>query len=151
MLVQSLKDIFVRDLNALKNEVELYQNEDRLWYIEKRISNSGGNLCLHLVGNLKTFIGLKIGGLAYTRDRPFEFSGKNVPRAELIQSIDETIEVVMKTLDNIKESDLDKEFPLQIFSKKSSIGFMLVHLSTHLKYHLGQINYHRRLLDIENK
>jgi uncharacterized damage-inducible protein DinB len=43
--------------------------------------------------------------------------------------------------------DLEKEFPQQVFDKSINTEMMLMHLTTHLTYHLGQINYHRRLLD----
>ena len=51
MLNTTLIELFERDLNRLKNEISTYKNEDRLWIIEKSINNSGGNLCLHLLGN----------------------------------------------------------------------------------------------------
>ncbi|PZP49337.1 MAG: DinB superfamily protein [Pseudopedobacter saltans] len=149
-MIHTLRKLFDRDLHKLKEEIELYQNEDRIWYIEKNIANSGGNLCLHLVGNLKTYIGLHIGNFAYTRQRDLEFSLKNVPRTELIQHIQETIEIVDKSLSQLDESRLKEDFPIEVFSgKTTTIEYMLTHLATHLSYHLGQVNYHRRLLDSE--
>lgn len=149
MLKESLQSLFVRDLLRLKSEIEQYKNEDNLWLIEKEISNSTGNLCLHLIGNLNTFIGGELGKTGYVRDRPLEFSQKNIPRTELIQKIEETIEVVKQAIGNLNASDLDKDYPLvKVVEGGSSIGFMLIHLLGHLTYHLGQINYHRRLLDV---
>ena len=52
MLIEVLNSIFERDLVKLKLEIELYQDENSIWAVDKRISNSAGNLCLHLVGNL---------------------------------------------------------------------------------------------------
>jgi len=149
MLKESLQSLFVRDLLRLKSEIEQYKNESNLWLTEKSISNSAGNLCLHLIGNLNTFIGGELGNTGYVRDRPLEFSQKNVPRIELIQKIEETIEVVKQAIGNLNASDLDKDYPLvKVVEGGSSIGFMLIHLLGHLTYHLGQINYHRRLLDV---
>lgn len=149
MLKESLQSLFVRDLLRLKSEIEQYKNESNLWLIEKEISNSAGNLCLHLIGNLNTFIGGELGKTGYVRDRPLEFSQKNVPRTELIQKIEETIEVIKHGIDSLNASDLDKDYPLvKVVEGGSSIGFMLIHLLGHLTYHLGQINYHRRLLDV---
>ncbi len=147
MLIQTLHIIFQRDLIRLKKEIELYQDQEKMWSIEKSVANSAGNLCLHLVGNLKTFIGAQIGNSDYVRDRKFEFAGKDVPKEELLRSIDETIEVVTTVLGDMSEEDLNKQFPIKVFEEKTSIEFMLIHLTTHLSYHLGQINYHRRLLD----
>lgn len=147
MLIKSLKTLFTRDLNKLKQEIELYKNEKNIWKIEHDIKNSAGNLCLHLIGNLNTYIGKAIGKIDYVRNREAEFSIKNVPRSELIDKINKTIQVVNLSLSNMDENSLKEEFPVLVFDKKTSVEYMLVHLSTHLSYHLGQINYHRRLLD----
>ncbi len=150
MLLHTLQALFERDLNRLKKEIELYQDEERMWAIDKSIANSAGNLCLHLVGNLKAFIGAQLGHTGYIRDRKFEFAGKNVPKEDLLNAIVETIKVVNSAIEGMEEEDLSKEFPVKVFEEKTSIEYMLVHLSTHLSYHLGQVNYHRRLLDRPN-
>lgn len=147
MITKTLKFLFERDLNKLKVEIESYQNESNLWEIDKNISNSAGNLCLHLIGNLNTYIGAEIGKTGYIRNRPLEFSLKDIPKAELIQKIEETLIVVNNALDSLTENDLEAIYPQIVFEKEMTTGFFLVHLSTHLAYHLGQINYHRRLLD----
>ena len=147
MFMNVLKTIFERDLNRLKTEIELYTNENNLWQIEKEISNSAGNLCLHLIGNLNMFMGNVLGKTDYVRNRPLEFSLKNIPKTDLLQSIEATTVMVERTLNALHEEDLQLEYPLLVFEKKTSTAFMLIHLTTHLSYHLGQINYHRRLLD----
>ena len=146
MLIESLKTLFNRDLNQLKTEIESYQNESDIWTIQKGIANSAGNLCLHLIGNLNTYIGAQYGKTGYIRNRPLEFSLKDIPRVELLSKIEETIVVVDNALNYISEVELKKEYPLLVFKDKTSTEFMLIHLTTHLTYHLGQINYHRRLL-----
>ena len=148
MITETLKSLFNRDLNKLKVEIESYQNESQIWAIDKNISNSAGNLCLHLIGNINTFIGAELGKTGYVRNRPLEFSLKEVPRSELISKIEETILVVNTTLDSLSETDLKAIYPQIVFEKEMTTEFFLVHLATHLAYHLGQINYHRRLLDI---
>ena len=147
MPIKTLQSIFERDLNRLKKEIEQYQDQEKMWSIDNSISNSAGNLCLHLVGNLKTFVGVHMGNSDYVRDRKFEFAGKDVPKEELLKSVDEAIEVVNVTLANLTEEDLQRDFPIQVFGGSSTNEFMLIHLATHLAYHLGQVNYHRRLLD----
>ncbi|MFV8379251.1 DUF1572 family protein [Flavobacterium sp. LB3R33] len=146
MLIESLKTLFNRDLNQLRTEIESYQNESDIWTIQKGIANSAGNLCLHLIGNLNTYIGAQYGKTGYIRNRPLEFSLKDIPRVQLLSKIEETIVVVDNALNNISEVELKKEYPLLVFKDKTSTEFMLIHLTTHLAYHLGQINYHRRLL-----
>jgi uncharacterized damage-inducible protein DinB len=146
MLTETLKSLFNRDLNKLKLEIESYQNENQIWAIDKNISNSAGNLCLHLIGNINTYIGAELGKTGYIRDRPLEFSLKDIPRSELISKIEQTIVVVNNTLDSLTEADLQAIYPQIVFEKEMTTEFFLVHLATHLGYHLGQINYHRRMI-----
>lgn len=147
MLIETLKTLFNRDLNKLKSEIELFEKESEIWHIQKGITNSAGNLCLHIVGNLNTYIGAEFGKTGYIRNRALEFSLKDVPRAELINKIEETIVTINNALNSVSEEDLKKEYSLLVFDSKTSTEYMLVHLTTHLAYHLGQINYHRRLLE----
>ena len=147
MLTQTLKALFSRDLEQLKREIDQYQHEEKIWYTEKDITNSAGNLCLHLVGNLNAFIGAELGHTGYVRDRPLEFSLKNVPKHELLTKIDDTLAVVESTLDKLTAEQLAAAYPKEVFGKPMTTEYFLVHLSSHLMYHLGQINYHRRLLD----
>jgi uncharacterized damage-inducible protein DinB len=147
MLIKTLQLLFTRDLKRLRSEIESYKKEENIWKVERSIANSAGNLCLHLVGNLNTYIGKEIGKTSYVRNREAEFSIKNVPRTELLHKIDDTIRVVNQSLDNLDENALAAEFPILVFDDKTSTEYLLVHLATHLTYHLGQINYHRRLID----
>lgn len=148
MIRNTLKKLFRRDLEQLKREIELYKDEQKIWYIEKSISNSAGNLCLHLIGNLNTYIGAEFGKTGYIRNRELEFSLKDIPRNKLIQSVQDTIIVVENAIDLLRDEQLRQEYPTLVFKEKTSTEYLLVHLTTHLTYHLGQINYHRRLLDI---
>lgn len=147
MLIETLKILFNRDLNKLKFEIESYEFEKQIWAVDKNISNSAGNLALHLIGNINTYIGAQIGKTGYIRNRPLEFSLKDIPKSELIDKIENTIIVVNDVLNILTEEDLSKIYPEIVFEKEMTTGFFLVHLSTHLAYHVGQINYHRRLLD----
>ena len=150
MLLDVLRTIFKKDLNKLKLEIESYHSEKNLWRIDKSILNSSGNLCLHLVGNLNTYIGATLGQSGYIRNRDQEFSLKDIPQKELIKKIEDTLEVVDRVLATLKESDLQKEYPMVVLGEKTSTEYFLVHLAAHLNYHLGQVNYHRRLLDTIN-
>lgn len=147
MILETLKALFNRDLNRLKNEIELYRKEENLWKVDRQIANSAGNLCLHLIGNLNTYIGLEIGKTGYVRHRDLEFSLKDVPKSDLLDRIEETRIIVGQSLDTLTPEQLEEEFPVLVFENKTSTGYLLIHLTTHLTYHLGQINYHRRLLD----
>ncbi|MFT3679507.1 MAG: DUF1572 family protein [Ferruginibacter sp.] len=143
----TLTAIYNRDLNKLKAEIEQYRDEKNLWRTEKNIANAAGNLCLHLVGNLNHFIGAILGNTGYTRNRELEFSQKDISKEELILLIEGTIKVINDTLAGLNKDNLDADYPVIVFEKKMTTEYFLIHLLAHLSYHLGQINYHRRLLD----
>lgn len=147
MLIQTLKTLFNRDLEKLSQEINAYKNEKNIWLTEDGISNSAGNLCLHLLGNLNTYIGAEIGKTGYIRNRDLEFSMKDVTRQELLEGITKVKEIVQRSLDLMKDNELEQEYALLVFKEKTSTGYFLVHLAVHLGYHLGQVNYHRRMLD----
>lgn len=148
MITESLQSLFMRDLQKLKAEIEAYKNEEVIWKIDQNILNSAGNLCLHLVGNINHFIGAQLGNTGYIRNRELEFSLKDIPRTELIQQVEKTIAVVNSSLEKLSAEDLEKEYPLEALGYKMTTEYFMIHLFGHLSYHLGQINYHRRLLDI---
>lgn len=147
MIVEVLKDLFDRDLKRLETEITSYRSEANIWLVDHEINNSGGNLCLHLIGNLKTYIGAILGDNGYVRDREFEFAGKDVASSDLVKMVQETHRDVLTTLDTLSDTDLEKNYPQNLFGKEMTTCWFLMHLSSHLNYHLGQINYHRRLLD----
>jgi len=147
-LLKTLSTIFERDLTKLRNEINGYHTESNIWIIDKEIKNSAGNLCLHLTGNLNTFVCAELGDTNYVRDREFEFNGKDVPRETLVTQIDQTIVDVTSTLGQLTEEALYGDYPTLVFKEKMTTEFFLLHLSAHLNYHLGQVNYHRRLLDV---
>lgn len=147
-MVESLKEIFERDLIQLSKEIESYTKESDLWLLPKGINNTGGNLCLHLVGNLQHFIGHILGKSDYKRDRKAEFEDKNVLVSSLLMEIETTKKVVEQTLSAISNNDLETNYSIEVFGKPMTTTFFLIHLSGHLTYHLGQINYHRRLLSM---
>ena len=146
-MIETLTQLFIRDLEKLQTEISSYKNEMNLWKISGEIKNSAGNLCLHICGNLQHFFGAVLGNTGYSRNRDAEFSRKNVPLKELVEEIELTTTIVEKTLKELKEEQLKEPFPINVFGYEMTTEYFLIHLVTHLNYHLGQINYHRRLLD----
>lgn len=146
MNTETLTQLFARDFETLESEIFAYSTEENLWIKEPGINNSAGNLGLHLAGNLAHFLGAILNNSGYIRDREFEFNGK-VDRDELINRIRDSRRTVRETLDNLTPEDFSKTYPLQPFGFEMSTEYFLIHLYSHFSYHLGQINYHRRLLD----
>ena len=146
MLTKILSELYERDLAKLRTEIESYSNEGDLWKTSEGISNSGGNLCQHLTGNLQHFFGAVLGGTGYVRDRDAEFASKGTTKADLLTDIDAAEKSVKETLEKLSDEDFAKTYPIEVFGQPMTTGYFLTHLATHLNYHLGQINYHRRLL-----
>jgi hypothetical protein len=144
--VDQLRAILLRDLRALRREVEAYPDDASVWAVPEGISNSGGTLVLHLVGNLRSFVGRVIGGDGYERDRPREFGTRGLPRAELLRDIDLTIGAVSRAMPMLTAERLAAEYPMAMGAVKVNTQDLLVHLAVHLGYHLGQVDYHRRIV-----
>ncbi len=145
-MVNELMQLFERDLDRLTKEIKAYNQEADLWILPEGINNTGGNLCLHLVGNLQHFIGQVLGNSGFIRNREAEFGDKNIATATLLKEIETTKEAVSKALTSLTPEQLAANFPIEVFGKPMTTSFFLMHLSGHLNYHLGQINYHRRIL-----
>ena len=146
MLNEVLIQLYERDLKKVRAEIEQYENEADLWETADGISNSGGNLCLHITGGLQYLIGAVLGQTSYVRDREAEFTEKSVPRDQLLARIDTTIDSVTSTLAKLTTADFEKPYPLDILGHPMTSEFFVTHLVGHVNYHLGQINYHRRIL-----
>ncbi len=146
MLQEVLIQLYERDLGKLKAEVEQYAAEADLWKVSGEITNSAGNLALHLTGNLMHFFGAVLGGTGYVRDRELEFSAGGVSRERILSEIEAAAAVVKNTLESLTDRDLAENYPIEVFGHPMTTEYFLVHLATHFNYHLGQINYHRRLL-----
>lgn len=146
MLKEILLEIFERDLDNLAKEIEAYEDENKLWLVTLGTRNSGGNLALHLIGNLRHYVGGTLGNSGYVRNRDAEFAAKGIPKSEILGDIHKTKEEVLNIINGFSEDEMSKNYPIQVFHKDMSTSFFLIHLTTHLGYHLGQINYHRRMI-----
>lgn len=145
-LPDSLAAIYDRELATLRMEVEAYGSDQDLWRTVPGITNPGGNLALHLAGNLQHFIGAILGGSGYQRNRDAEFGDKSVPRGVILEQIDAAIRVVPKTIAGLGREVLDAEYPEAVAGVRLTTGDFLIHLAAHLNYHLGQLDYHRRIV-----
>lgn len=140
--------LFSRDLDKMIAEVKSYKEEENLWRIQGDVKNSSGNLCLHIIGNLQYFIGAIIGETGYIRDREAEFNTADISRENLLSSLIEAKEIVIGSLQKLDQNKLQEFYPIDVFGEKMTYEYFIIHLIAHLNYHLGQINYLRRLTEI---
>ena len=146
MMTDTLAKLYEQGLTKLRTEIESYPTEAELWKTGGSIPNSAGNLALHLVGNLNHFFGATLGGSGYVRDREAEFASGEASKEQLINEIDLALAVVKDTLSKLQSGDLEKTYPIQFQNEDVSTEYVLSYLLGHFNYHLGQIDYHRRLL-----
>lgn len=144
--IKYVASIIDRDLNKLEEEIKHYPTDESIWKLDGQIKNTAGNLCLHLCGNLQHYVGGVLGNSGYKRNRDLEFSEKGISKALLIATIQTTRQVVKTALDQLNSDNLEMEYPEKVFNYPMTTSYFLIHLCAHLGYHLGQINYHRRLL-----
>jgi len=149
MMLEFISGIITRDLRSLRKEIEAYRDERDLWQTAPGITNSAGTLALHLAGNLQYHIGALLGGSGYVRDRNAEFELRDVHRDELLRRIDAAAAAVEQTLARLTDRDLERPYPQAVGGVDTTTGDFLLHLAVHLTYHLGQIDYHRRILTKE--
>jgi uncharacterized damage-inducible protein DinB len=146
MLLPGIAALLDRDLRTLGREVEAYPDEQLIWQEIPGIPNSGGTLVLHLAGNIQHYIGARLGGTAYVRDRAAEFARRDASRSELLEEIEAARTAVRTGLARVTEPQLAADFPEVIGGATVATGEYLIHLATHFAYHLGQIDYHRRVV-----
>lgn len=143
-MVTELSQILLRDLGRLHAEISAFDSEEKLWIKKEGINNTAGNLSLHIAGNLQHFIGHVLGKSSFQRNREAEFNGQ-ASRSVLLSEIENTNASVASTLQKLSEEDLKANFPIEVLGHPMSTEYFLIHLIGHLNYHLGQINYYRRL------
>ena len=147
-MARNFARIMGRDLDAVAREVEAYTSEADMWRVVGETKNSAGTLALHIVGNLEHFIGGVLGNNGYIRDRDAEFGDRDVPREELLRRIAGCRERVIGTLEGLSPAALELPYPgkLPTHLEGASTQLFVLHLAVHLNWHLGQMNYHRRML-----
>ncbi len=132
--------------NNLKNEISQYKNESDIWLLKGEIKNSPGTLTLHLCGNLNHNFGAVLGGNGYVRNRDKEFTDRNINKAELLKLINETEKTVIPVIESLTPEEMSEQFPEKFKDDEQTVYDAVIRLSFHFAYHVGQINYHRRLL-----
>lgn len=145
-LATDFRDMYEKYLNQLIAEIQQFPNTDLLWTTTPGVLNSGGNLALHLAGNLKTFIGAILGNTGYVRNRDAEFATKGLSVQEVCAILEAAKADVLGTLEKLSDAHLQAAYPIDKFGAEKTTGYALLYLMGHLNYHLGQINYIRRIL-----
>jgi hypothetical protein len=143
--------VLARDLETFAREVELMPDDQSLWATLPGVTNSCGNLAAHCAGNLQHFVGAILGSTGFVRDRPAEFGQRSGSRVELAAELRKTRDVMRDVLPGMTDDVLDQEYPEAVGGARLSTRAMLLHLATHLGFHLGQADYLRRAMTSANE
>lgn len=149
MITQHLIPLFQKDLDKLKEEIDLYSKDEQLWQLKGSITKSAGNICLQLTGSLQHYIGAVLGDSGYVRNKEAELRVKNVPRGKLLEDIAVTRAAVTDALEQLSKNELQKNYPLPVFEENVTTEYYLIHLLCDLNLNIGQISYHRQILSGE--
>jgi hypothetical protein len=151
MLLAAVAAILDRDLQALAREVQAYPDDAALWQLPEGVTNSGGTLVLHLTGNIQHYFGARLGNTGFVRDRAGEFSARGVPRAALLRQIEAARSAVRSAAEKMTDEVLEGDYPEVVGGVRVAAGEYLIHLVSHFGYHLGQVDYHRRLVTRDSR
>lgn len=146
MLNSVLATFYSRDIQRFIEELNLFRDEGNIWKTAGSVKNSAGNLALHIIGGTNYLFGTTLAHTGYIRNRDREFSETAVDRRDLVMKLEGLIPLITETLNTV---DMDAEYPLMFDDAKRSNTYVLTQLALHLNYHLGQINYLRRILEEE--
>lgn len=144
MLNNILAGFYERDILRLIEEINLFKQEENLWKTQGAVKNTCGNLALHIIGGMNFLIGTTLAKTAYVRNRDLEFIQKNVAKEDLVAQLEELIPLIRKTVNAV---DMEGEYPRTFDDAIRTNSYVLTQLALHLNYHLGQVNYLRRILD----
>jgi hypothetical protein len=150
-LSKDLGRMLVRELDGFRREVALFPDDNSLWTTVRGVTNSAGNLALHVAGNLQHFVGVVLGGSSYRRNRDDEFGRKSGTRAEVMSEIEAAIAAVRAVLPDLSEAQLDAVFPEAVMGTRLPTRRFLIHLCAHAAFHLGQAGYVRRVVTGESR
>jgi len=146
MLNNILAGCYDRDLRRLIEEVNLFNSEEALWKTQGTVKNAAGNLVLHIIGGTNYLIGTLLAETGYVRHRDEEFTARGVARTILTAQLEELILLVNQTLTTLTPARMEDEYPIMFDGMKRPVSYVLVQLLAHLNYHLGQVNYLRRVM-----
>ena len=150
MSSDDLQVVMARDLRALAREVSLYPSDEQLWRVVPGIANSGGTLARHLAGNIQHFVGAVLGGSGYVRDREAEFGKHDLTRSQLVTEAERALAELDRVMPTLDAARLAAEFPVELLGRRLVTARALTHFASHFAYHLGQVDYHRRVVAPES-
>jgi len=140
LVAETRRRLFEEGIPRIEKCLDLL-TEEEIWYKPNANSNSVGNIILHLCGNVRQWLGAGLGKLPKVRQRDEEFSTKGgFNKKEILEKLKELQEMSENILDKISPEDLLAIHEVQVYQETGLS--ILVHVSEHFSYHVGQITYY---------
>ena len=115
---------------------------EQFWKNPYSYGNSVGHVVLHLTGNLNYYIGARVAGTGYVRNRDLEFTETRRPsKAEVLGKFDEAVVMVIATIEKQKDDDWTLPYSAEREPQAKDRFTVLLRCAVHLYHHIGQINY----------
>ena len=138
------------ELNPLRIENCLHRlTEEQVWLKPNEVSNSIGNLILHLCGNMTQYVISGLGGAPDHRERAKEFAVEGgFTKSALLEKFKNTTTQAISVLEKTTSEELQLTRNVQGF-EMTGIG-ILIHVTEHYSYHVGQIATLTKLMVAED-
>jgi uncharacterized damage-inducible protein DinB len=115
---------------------------EQLWSKPYPYGNSVGHLLLHLTGNLSHYIGARIAGTGYVRNRPLEFADTSRrPKEDVLAAFDRAIDLVTATIRQQAPQDWLAPYADPTTPRDRNRFSVFQRMAAHADHHTGQIIY----------
>lgn len=152
MIDRLFLDYSVAKLDQYRSKIEICVrklNEDQIWSRGRETENSIGNLCLHLLGNVRQWIVSGVGGAADHRNRDSEFEARGgISTDELISRLNQAVAQACDVIAKLTPMRLEEEITIQ--SYRLSVLEAVYHVVEHFSHHAGQILFAMKAISGED-
>jgi uncharacterized damage-inducible protein DinB len=154
MHMSKLSETIVEDLAAYYGMVREQTHKwvdplstEQIWRNPYGYGNSVGHLLLHMTGNLNYYIGARVAGTGYVRDRDREFTEtQKKSKEEALAAFDKTIDMVIETIRKQSAEDWLKPYSAEREPEATERFHIFLRCAGHAYHHVGQIIYLAREL-----
>ncbi|HXW55718.1 MAG TPA: DinB family protein [Candidatus Cybelea sp.] len=115
---------------------------EQIWARPYPYGNSVGHILLHLTGNLQYYIGARIAGTGYVRNRPLEFTdAAKKAKEQVLADFDRTILMVVDTIRRQTPEDWTKPYAAEREPESRDRFTAVFRCAAHAYHHVGQLIY----------
>jgi len=133
---------YYEEVRGRVHELVAPLSTEQLWENPYTYGNSIGHLLLHLTGNLSHYVGARIAGTGYVRNRPLEFTDTSRhPKEEVLAAFDRAIEMVAATTRKQSADDWTAAYSDPTSPHDHNRFAVIQRMAAHASHHLGQIIY----------